>query len=696
MHLSAAAPRRSLILCLVLSAGLVMASLLAAPAPVQTDAPIADPIPEEPTVSGLGLILEEFVTLPQSQPTEPPTDPRLMRWARINYLGEVPDGSGRLFVPDLNGKLYLIEDGTPHEYLDVGAEFSPDFWNHRGLGSGFGFVTFHPEFAENGKFYTVHTEARDALLTHTPDLPSQDNPSHHGVLTEWTADDPSANTFSGTQREVLRLGFRTFIHGFQEINFNPTAGPGDEDYGPLYVSVGDGGAGVASSDPQNLAKPHGKILRIEPQGTNGANGGYGIPATNPFVGQPAALGEIYAYGLRNPHRFSWDPGAQHRMFVGNIGQHNIESIYEVEPGDNFGWTEREGPFVVKEGDPTCSVYPLPEDDEQFGYTYPVAAYDHDPPPDFPRCRDTGDAVIGGFVYRGEGVPELSGKYVFGDDVNGRLFHTNAGEMRRSKPNLATMYEFMVFDETGQRVTMQDLAGDARVDLRFGRDSDGELYVLSKANGTIWKVTGAHQFAGCAVGETMVTDVMGPENWEPVTPEKWEFPGDEVILAEPGVERPGPRRPFEYAVLATGPKFGSVQIEGEVRIDTPVENRNRDVIIVFGYRSDTEFYYVHLSTDNTIYPHNGIFVVNNADRLRIDDQWDGSMGTPPAIPDGEWHQVRVVHCADSGEIAVYIDGEEAPLMTAIDTTFDSGRVGFGSFDNIGRLRNLTVTGAAVAP
>ena len=151
------------------------------------------------------------------------------------------------------------------------------------------------------------------------------------------------------------------------------------------------------------------------------------------------------------------------------------------------------------------------------------------------------------------------------------------------------------------------------------------------------------------------------------------------------------------MLSAGPEFGSVQIDATVRIDTPVEIRDRDVIIVFDHRSDTEYYYVHLSTDNTIYPHNGIFIVNKADRQRIDDQWNEarSKGAPPAITDEEWHRVRVVRCADSGEIAVYLDGSHTPLMTAKDTTFRSGRVGFGSFDNIGRLRDLAVTGTAIA-
>jgi hypothetical protein len=186
--------------------------------------------------------------------------------------------------------------------------------------------------------------------------------------------------------------------------------------------------------------------------------------------------------------------------------------------------------------------------------------------------------------------------------------------------------------------------------------------------------------------------MGEENWDPVTPDKWRFQQRQAILAEAGEARPGPRRPFEYAVLTAGPRFGAVRIDGQVRIDTPVDVTNRDVIVVFGWQSDTEFYYAHLSSDNTIYPHNGIFVVDNGDRVRIDDQWTGTRGAPPAITDDAWHDVRVTHCAGTGEIAVYVDGSDTPLMTTVDTTFGSGRVGFGSFDNTGRLRDLEVTGS----
>jgi glucose/arabinose dehydrogenase len=662
--------------------------------------PIQDPLPD-PVTSDLGLVVKEYASFPRSSPTPAPTDERLMRWARINHIGDIPDGSGRKFVPDLNGKMYLVEGGVPHEYLDVGATFAPQFFSGRGLGQGFGFVAFDPNFKRNGRFYTVHVE--DATkATKTPDFVQPEPILFHGVVTEWTATDPAAETFSGTHREVLRIGFAGQIHGIQQIDFNPNAHRGDADYGLLYLAVGEGGLGVRTTDPQNLTIPHGKMLRIDPRGTNSANGQYGIPANNPFVGRPDVLGEIYAIGFRDPHRFSWDTGGTHRLLLGHIGEHNVEMVDDVRAGDNFGWSEREGPFVFDREpvNPCDRLYPLPPDDAKNGYTYPVAAFDHNPPPDWNCTTDVGHAISGGIVYRGAKVPELRGKYIFGDIVDGRIFSTNEREMRRGGP-LATIHQMQLFNEAGQRIRMQDLSAPGslgnpeRVDLRFSTDTKGELYLIEKANGKIFKVTGTRHFASCDVGHTRLSHVMGAANWAPVTPSKWQFRGGQVVLAEAGVERPGPRRPFEYAVLTKGPVLGNVQIDAEVRLDTPVEITNRDVIIVFGYRSDTEFYYAHLSTDNTIYPHNGIFVVNSADRLRIEDQWDEvlSHGAPPAITDAGWHHVRVVRCAESGETAVYLDGSHEPLMTTVDTTFGSGRVGFGSFDNIGRIRDLRVTGTA---
>jgi hypothetical protein len=204
-------------------------------------------------------------------------------------------------------------------------------------------------------------------------------------------------------------------------------------------------------------------------------------------------------------------------------------------------------------------------------------------------------------------------------------------------------------------------------------------------------------AAPAVGNGNGTDFAvvvprAPQHWDPLTDAKWELTGGQAIMIERGTAPPGPRRPFEYAVVTTGPELGSLSYRATVRIDEPVTRNDRDVVLIWNYQSPTRFYYAHLSQDNTIYPHNGIFVVDNADRRRIDDQWNGTnLGAPPAITDTDWHDVRLDYDAVSGRVEVYVDGSGEPLMTATDTSFSGGRVAFGSFDNYGRVRDVFVVG-----
>jgi len=463
--------------------------------------PPSPPLPD-PKPDGLAITLTEFAQLPPSK-TNPraPRGDKLDRYNRINYLGELPDGSGRLYVPDLNGSLYFLRDGKPRKYLDVAAKVGADLWTSRGFGSGFGFVAFDPRFAENGVFYTVHTEAGDALDTEKPDLGPSSDAVVQGVITEWTAEDPSADTFAGERREVMRLAFPGYIHGIQQIAFNPYAKAGDADYGLLYISVGDGGAvGAAAEDkresdvPQNLRVPQGKMLRIDPRAKNGKP--WTVPKDNPFVGRDGALGEIYALGLRDPYRFSWDRDlGRGRMLLGSMGENRAESIYEVQEGDNFGWPIVEGPFLAHLLD-NCDVTKIPGGPGDWPkFTYPVAAYSHLPAAGSGPCDDTGYAIIGGFVYHGE-LKALRNQYIFGDGVNGRMFHIDAREMRRGKA-LAPIHE-LTLREKDKQVTMREIASDPgvltagkpRVDLRLGLDRSGELYVLSKSNGKIWQITAA--------------------------------------------------------------------------------------------------------------------------------------------------------------------------------------------------------------
>ena len=168
--------------------------------------------------------------------------------------------------------------------------------------------------------------------------------SHESVIREWTADDPQANVFSGTSREVFRIGQFAPNHNIGTIAFNPTAEPGSAEYGLLYASLGDAGAAHDPRDyGQSLSEPHGAIIRIDPLAGDGTRG-YGVPADNPFVGQAGVAPEIWAYGLRHAQQFSWDTDG--RMFMGDIGQNSVEEVNLGIRGANYGWRLREGMFAT--------------------------------------------------------------------------------------------------------------------------------------------------------------------------------------------------------------------------------------------------------------------------------------------------------------------------------------------------------------
>ncbi len=430
---------------------------------------IANPIPDTIPVSGLVVNLKPFAQIPPSNDSAPK--------ARITKLSFQPN-TGRLFVIDLRGKLYKLQHGKPTVYMDI-SKWKPKFINEPGLATGFGSFAFHPDFAKNGLIYTTHTEAPGSGKA---DFSYADSikVTLQWVLTEWKAVDPEADTFSGTGRELLRVNMVTGIHGVQEITFNPLAKPGGEDYGILYMGIGDGGA-VGEGYPflaHSRERIWGTILRIAPAGRNSNNGQYGIPADNPFVKtkNTKTQKEIYAYGFRNPHRITWTGSG--KMLVSNIGQANIESINLVMPGHDYGWPLREGNFVSSDVyENMGSLYPLPENDSIYNITYPVAQYDH----------DEGQAIAGGFEYWGASIPQLKGKFLFGDIPSGRLFYTDTADIKQE--NQASIKEWKILINN-QPKTLKEVCGSNRVDLHFGRDLQGDLYVLTKADGKIYKVVSA--------------------------------------------------------------------------------------------------------------------------------------------------------------------------------------------------------------
>jgi glucose/arabinose dehydrogenase len=353
----------------------------------------------------------------------------------------------------------------------------PDFIHIPGYGTGFGSFAFHPDFENSGLLYTTHTEPPKTAPADFP-LPDSVRTTLQWVLTEWWVDDVQAESLTGKHRELLRVDMYGGAHGCQELTFNPLAKPGEKDYGMLYLGVGDGSLGL--SPYSYLCHDKGKIwsavVRIDPAGNNSENGRYGIPKDNPFVGDPEALGEVWAYGFRNPHRISWDLTGSGKMFITNIGQHSVEEVNLGKAGTDYGWPEREGTFLFDVLANPELVYPLPEKDS-IPYTYPVAQYDH----------DDGNAISGGFVYAGNEIPLLRGKYIFGDIPRGKVFYAEVSEMEPGQQ--AKVYTLNIEAE-GKKTDLETLTQNRRVDLRFGQDTQGDLYLFTKADGVLWKVVDA--------------------------------------------------------------------------------------------------------------------------------------------------------------------------------------------------------------
>jgi hypothetical protein len=306
-------------------------------------AQITNPLPAPVEKHGLAVEIRDVVRLPRTLGSLPPEqDVNPAGWARVSFVRDIADG--RRFANDSRGILYLLDrrSSEPSVYLDIRPLFPHAIYSR--LESGLIGFDFHPDFARNGLFYTVHgerAEGNPATFDFVPPGFTAADGTYHNVINEWRANDPAAATFEGTRRELLRVAHivQNFSHPFGYVGFNPTSGPGDADYGLLYTSGSDlgfsNGAGPHANNPgqtQRLDSVVTAILRIDPRSPSESGGAkglgdYTIPAINHFAadGDPATLGEIYASGFRNAHRLSWDL-TDGTMFAADIGMNHIEEI----------------------------------------------------------------------------------------------------------------------------------------------------------------------------------------------------------------------------------------------------------------------------------------------------------------------------------------------------------------------------------
>ena len=388
-------------------------------------------------------------------------------------LTNAGDGTNRIFVVDQRGKIQIIQNGAllPTPFLNIESILVPERqgFDERGLLG----LAFHPDYGTpnasgEGKFYVYYS----APSLNAPGTAA--NPvDHQSVIAEYTASGGSNTADPNSARTLLTITQPQFNHDAGALAFGPDA--------MLFISTGDGGSsndnnaghtGGDSSRPsgvlgnaQDRTNLLGNILRIDPLGNNGANGQYGIPADNPFVGEGGGLREeIYANGLRNPWRMSFDRGTD-RLFVADVGQNVVEEINIVESGGNYGWRTKEGTLDF---DPTT---PNPD-----GATYvdPIAEYFQPdaPEPLPPGGTRIGVAVTGGFVYRGDEIPELAGKYVFGDWSLG--FSSGNGTLLGLEETAPDQWELSTLN----------VAGGNPIGLyinAFGEDESGELYVVARSN-----------------------------------------------------------------------------------------------------------------------------------------------------------------------------------------------------------------------
>ena len=335
-------------------------------------------------------------------------------------LAAANDGTGRLFVVEQRGTVRAIQNGLPAATTFLDIQSKVDFGGEKGL---LGFA-FHPQFAQNRRFFLNYTRVLNGQL--------------QSVIAEYLASSTNPDLAIPSSERILLVLDQPFVnHNGGQLAFGPD--------GFLYIGFGDGGSeGDPFGNGQSVQTLLGKILRVDVD-TTSPNKEYGIPADNPFA-NGGGLPEIWAWGLRNPWRFSFDAGG--RLFCADVGQDSFEEVDIIIRGGNYGWNIMEGLHCFN---PSTGC-------DQSGLLLPIAEYNH----------SEGTAVIGGFVYGGSAIAQLKGLYIFGDLSSGSIW-----TLREATPGV---WSRSLLLSSGKMISS------------FGQDQAGEIYVLDYTNGAVLKLT----------------------------------------------------------------------------------------------------------------------------------------------------------------------------------------------------------------
>jgi glucose/arabinose dehydrogenase len=391
----------------------------------------------------------------------------------LNLLS-LDDGSDRLLIGDQVGTIHVLnKDGTLSS--DLFADLRPRLvklesaFDERGLLG----VVLHPKFKENRRVFLYYSSPR------RDSIPTNFNHTVHVSEFKVKADN-FAKLDLDSERLLLQIDEPQFNHNCGRMAFGPD--------GYLYIGVGDGGQAndegfghAPGGNGQSTATLLGKILRIDID--KGAP--YSSPPDNPFVGDSSARPEIYAYGLRNPWGISFDRGGRHELFAADVGQDLFEEVNIVVKGGNYGWRTREGFHGFDPTNPKKSPENAPTVDARGKpFVDPILEYPHPPVNKVDLTARIGISVTGGYVYRGKALPELTGKYIFGDwSLN---WGVPAGVFFVASPP----------SDGNGRWTLERL--DAKIDgstkftgyiTAFGEDADGEIYVLVNGRNSLTGQTG---------------------------------------------------------------------------------------------------------------------------------------------------------------------------------------------------------------
>jgi glucose/arabinose dehydrogenase len=383
-------------------------------------------------------------------------EPFAMGFTAPMELISADDGTGRMFLVDQIGVVKIVEaNGTvlDEPFLDLRGKmvWLGASYDERGLLS----LAFHPSFADNGRIFVFYS----APLR--PGAPQGWNCTNR--LSEFSISEDDANKVNMTSEKIiLQVDKPQMNHNGGTIAFGPD--------GYLYVPLGDGGGAndvgrghAPDGNGQNLTTLLGKILRIDVDKKDEGKA-YGIPADNPFVAREGVLPEIYALGFRNPWRIAFDVGGDKSLFVSDAGQNLWEEVDIVTKGGNYGWNIREGTHCFDPRSPNKSPDSCPDKNARGEQLIdPIIEYGH----------DLGRVVVGGYVYRGQALPEMYGKYIFADWSND--FAKGNGTLLVATPTdkgLWSLEEIEIAGRPGGRLGLFIRS--------FGMDEKGEIYVLASA------------------------------------------------------------------------------------------------------------------------------------------------------------------------------------------------------------------------